>query len=858
MDNNSTTAGFGDFSTSIWSVGGTNWTTNDLGTGPLTAWDNTSGATTIRSTGASAFSIRVEDNFTVSSLISDGVTSLVRLGRGTAGDPNPTVSITVQDGGEVFVDTGKTLQIGNTNVPVSLGGSFTKTGAGILLFNNASGQIGAANITIEQGTMTTATNTLGSTTNFALNGGNLIIQAGIRTIGSLSGTSGDVITVTGSSPGALTITQTTDGVFAGGIGPNGTNTRSVTKAGAATLTLTGSNTYDGTTTINAGTLTLNRATGSLPTGSPLTMRGGTFNMDNIGAVGALSQNLGALTFNLGDSTVRTTRTAAQDQALIFSSLATRTAGATGNFISGGGPNSATNGFNLTGVAAGFINRGIFYDGSAYAWMDGTGTFVRAISYGSDTGAVTSSGAASLTGVAHQQITGAITAQNTATFTTLNIAGNHNFTLAAGQTLTVSGLLKTGNAAGGATISGGTDIRAGGGGEFVIRTDGANDALTISSTIASTNNLTKSGAGTLVLSGANTYTGETRVGGGTLSIGANVNLGAQATGATLNLSGGTLQATATFGLFNGTPGTNNRAVVLTNIGTFDVTSANTLTVAGVVSGAEGSLNKANTGTLALTGANTYAGSTTVSGGTLLINGTGAINSTSGIAVNTGGTFRYDSSTGLTRNVTLNSGGTFAHNGSTNYTGTLTWNGGTLAGTNYTGINLSVGSGQTLSPGNSPDTMVTASETWTNGGNFNLEIHDFDLAPGTGFDTIAITGTLDLTGLTAGGFNINLWSLSSIGPDVDGDALNFNNAAPGAWLIVSTTGGISGFDENKFTINTGAFNATSGFSNALGGGTFKISHADDNLYLDFIPIPEPSSALLLGLGLAPLVFRNRKRR
>jgi autotransporter-associated beta strand protein len=123
-------------------------------------------------------------------------------------------------------------------------------------------------------------------------------------------------------------------------------------------------------------------------------------------------------------------------------------------------------------------------------------------YGSDAGAVTSGATTTLASATHQQITGAISAQNTATFSTLRISSNNNVTLAADQTVTVDGILKAGNNA--ATISGGTGIQASNNAELVIRTDRSSDALTISTSILANgaNALTKTGLGTLTLSGAN--------------------------------------------------------------------------------------------------------------------------------------------------------------------------------------------------------------------------------------------------------------------------------------------------------------------------------------------------------------------
>jgi hypothetical protein len=119
-------------------------------------------------------------------------------------------------------------------------------------------------------------------------------------------------------------------------------------------------------------------------------------------------------------------------------------------------------------------------------------------------------------------------------------------------------------------------------------------------------------------------------------------------------------------------------------------------------------------------------------------------------------------------------------------------------------------------------------------------------------------LDLSLLSAGNtYNINLWSLSGIGPDVSGNAINFNNAVNQSWTLFSTGSAISGFSTDKFTINTGVFNGTSGFSNALGGGVFSVGLGDSNtdLVLNFTAVPEPGAALIGSLGMLALLRRRR---
>jgi len=351
------------------------------------------------------------------------------------------------------------------------------------------------------------------------NNGTVTVSGGIYDLGGFTVTNGAVTMSSGAiSNGTLYASSYT--------GLGGTLYAILAGSGALTnisgaLTLTGANTYSGGTVIYGGTLTLNGNTGSLDSSGTLTFGGsGTFNFDNVGASGALSQTLGALTFNAGDGTVKITRTAAQNALLTFSSLS-RSNGATGTFLISAGAASASHGFVIGGVTPNtFIDKGIFYgvsSGDSYAWYD-SGSFVRALVYGTDPLTGTSGATTSLASTNHQQITGAISAQNTATFTTFKDSGNYNVTLAAGQTVTVDSILKSGNNA--ATISGGVGIQASSGAELVIRTDQASDSLTISTTNLANgvNALTKSGLGTLTLNSTNTYTGKTTVLGGTLILG----------------------------------------------------------------------------------------------------------------------------------------------------------------------------------------------------------------------------------------------------------------------------------------------------------------------------------------------------
>ncbi|MDY0250041.1 MAG: autotransporter domain-containing protein [Pseudomonas sp.] len=188
--------------------------------------------------------------------------------------------------------------------------------------------------------------------------------------------------------------------------------------------------------------------------------------------------------------------------------------------------------------------------------------------------------------------------------------------------------------------------------------------TFSGVISGTGGLIKSGGGTQVLTGANTYTGTTTLeaGGLTLSGGSAI----ANTGAVV-VNGGVLALThsETIGALSGIGGT---VELGSNSLTMQANSGSTA-YAGVISGT-GDISKTGASTLALSGINTYSGATLVNGGLLTVNGSIA---NSAVTISSSGRL---GGTGTVGSTTIN-GGVFAPG---NSIGTQTVNGNlTLSGT-----------------------------------------------------------------------------------------------------------------------------------------------------------------------------------
>ena len=278
-------------------------------------------------------------------------------------------------------------------------------------------------------------------------------------------------------------------------------------------------------------------------------------------------------------------------------------------------------------------------------------------------------------------------------------------------------------------------------------------------------LTKDGAGTLGLFGANTYTGITTLSGGTTLVGSTETAGTSgplgksvaANPGSIVFGGGTLQYspqnnTDYSGRFATTGGqalkidTNSRAV----------TYATNLVGAGT------SLAKSGFGTLTLTGTgNTYDGGTTVNNGTLLLSGTGNMPATGALSVNAGGTFSLGDGTAratTAASLTLASGATLGFDWNAGAQDTLTsTTAATTAGTIGIVLNntSATGSGGTLLA-SSAGGLTTANGTkyfLANNTNYTAALTVSDTAVSIGAQTAgtALTNNAFWYGNTLAGAN-----------------------------------------------------------------------------------------------------------
>lgn len=462
--------------------------------------------------------------------------------------------------------------------------------------------------------------------------------------------SGQTITLAGTTPGFQINNGTTqiDSIIDG--------TAGLSKTGAGNLTLTASNIYTGATTITAGTLQIGNAgtTGALAPTSAITNNATlTFNRTNTITQGtdfaAVIAGTGALTKN-GSGT------------LILTGANTYTGATT---ISAGtlqiGNNSTT---GTLSTASAITNNAALVFQRSNGIVQGLG-FANGIS---GTGSITNAGVGTLTlnvantysglttinagsiKVLHANALGATTAGTVVNGTSTGSAANPRLELEGGitvlgESLTITGagnfygaLSSTNGSntwAGNVTI-GSTGTRLGCTTGHTLTLSGVIDSASIETgLIIRTQDLTS----TVILSGANTYLGDTTVligklqlagGNDRLPTTSRLTMGSSGTNADAELDlNGNNQTVAGLAL-TGTAAKNsiNNSSSTAAILTINPLSNNSF--AGIL---KGNLSLTKTGTAAQTiaGANTYTGNTTISGGTFTLGANNVLPDTTNISI-----------------------------------------------------------------------------------------------------------------------------------------------------------------------------------------------------------------------------------
>lgn len=189
------------------------------------------------------------------------------------------------------------------------------------------------------------------------------------------------------------------------------------------------------------------------------------------------------------------------------------------------------------------------------------------------------------------------------------------------------------------------------------------------------NLVKNGSGMLVLSGINSYWGNTTINNGSLAIFNENNLGINVGFSSLAINNAALVTLGDIEL--------DRQVVLGGTATINTLFGTTLELSGSISGHGGALYKDGAGQLIISGNGTYTGGTTIASGILQIGDgattgslTGNITNNSLLTFNRSNPYTYNGSISGSGSLLQTGTGTTVLNGNHSYTGNTFITAGTL--------------------------------------------------------------------------------------------------------------------------------------------------------------------------------------
>lgn len=599
--NVSTTSGIGTtLSGDISGLGG--FTKGTSGVLVLSGANNYSGPTTINA-GTIGFAKKQSlyagnsSNWTDSNLIvNSGGTAVLAVGG--AGEFSLSEFLTLasvgsgtggfKDGSNIGLDTTSGDQTISAVFTNNNGGSnklgLVKSGVNTLFLTAANthsgpttvvgGTLNLSNLLALQNSVLVTSNLAGTVVFDQAAGGSTFTLGGLSGNGNLAlqDSIGNPIALIIGNNSAAATTSTYSAILSGAAGA------SLRKVGAGIQVLSGVNTYDGGTTINAGTLAMNNAS-AIGTG-PLTINSGAKLDNTTGANITLSTN-NAQTWN-GDFTFTGTR------AL---SLGTGAVTMSNNItIDLPGTNATNNALTIAGPIAG-PGLTLTKSGQGRMFLSGQSTF--------------SGGVNIIGGVVHVSDQSSNLGSGTGPLGTgtLSISGGQliGSSTNGGPTATIENAI---------VLTGGPDVN------FIT----TNATLFLTGAISGTGGFSKTGNGPVILTSANTFGGDTTVTGSTLNL--NHPLALQnstlASGGVVfdqSVAGNAFTLGGLSGVGNVLLENNSGAAIQLTVGNNDGNTEHTGALTGL-----GGLVKTGAGTTKLAGANLYVGTTTVEEGTLLLNGT----------------------------------------------------------------------------------------------------------------------------------------------------------------------------------------------------------------------------------------------